>query len=217
MYRVIKDSLKELSIAILILGLLRQLIYYGNFKLPIKYFLGLSELWLIISDDLIFMGPLIFVLIFANHKMQLIKDTNQEHIHRFSKYEKILFLTLIAIFLSLFVGLIRVDSYLERLNIGLSIVLYLLICGVFIAEKFLKIPLEKFFSFFSIGMFLLLLIFKVTIDISNTTHGKYKGTTVITDKKNTYQTILSILLGKLINMYSITTNSEKPIQSFRLT
>ena len=48
-----------LSVAIIGLGIIKQILYYFYFLVPIKYFLGLSELGLIISDDLI-----VVVLIF---------------------------------------------------------------------------------------------------------------------------------------------------------
>ena len=48
----------ELTAIIIILGISKQLLYYGNFNLPIKYFIGLSELGMLISNDLLIIVPL---------------------------------------------------------------------------------------------------------------------------------------------------------------
>lgn len=42
-----------ITLYILIFGIIKQLLFYRNFHLPIKYFLGLTEIGLIVSDDLI--------------------------------------------------------------------------------------------------------------------------------------------------------------------
>jgi hypothetical protein len=47
-------TIPQLSVLIIIIGIIKQIIYYNAYHVPIKYFLGLSELGVIISDDLIY-------------------------------------------------------------------------------------------------------------------------------------------------------------------
>ncbi len=49
------------TIIVIVLGVMKQILYYKNYNLPIKYFLGLSELGLIISEDLLLIVPLMLV------------------------------------------------------------------------------------------------------------------------------------------------------------
>lgn len=52
-----------LSVLIILLGIIKQILYYSNFNLPIKYFLGISELGIIVSDDLI-IGALVLIIMY---------------------------------------------------------------------------------------------------------------------------------------------------------
>jgi hypothetical protein len=65
MFKLVSKYLKEISIIILMLGIIRQLVYYSVFGVPIKYFFSLSELWLVISDKLIFISPMILVILWG--------------------------------------------------------------------------------------------------------------------------------------------------------
>lgn len=198
MTKVLRDSLKELSIALIILGLTRQLIYYGNFKLPIKYFLGLSELWLIISDDLLLLTPFIFLLIYANQKLQSIK--NEEHqkteLSKLFRNDKIVLICTLFVFVSILVGFAFSKNFLERLNLGLSLLMLFLFIFVPYLIPFLNISSKKIFPLFCTILFLILLFYKGGIDISNTIHGKYIGTKIVTEKNLYISSDTSYFIGK---------------------
>src|SRR6186713_2761629 len=58
------NSIPQLSIAIIILAIIKMTLYYYNFDVPIKYFIGISELGLLIADDLLIYIPFLGVLYF---------------------------------------------------------------------------------------------------------------------------------------------------------
>ena len=62
MLKKIWPSLPHLSLCIIILALLKNFLYYFNFNVPIKYFIGLSELGLLVSGDLLILVPLFLLM-----------------------------------------------------------------------------------------------------------------------------------------------------------
>lgn len=58
MLKQISSLIPIFSVIIIILGISSQLLYYSNFNLPIKYFIGLSELGLVVADDLLTIIPI---------------------------------------------------------------------------------------------------------------------------------------------------------------
>lgn len=69
------------TVMIIVLGIIKQLLYYKNYNLPIKYFLGLGEIGLIISDDLLLIVPLLVTIIacsilFSQRKIVAVPDHN---------------------------------------------------------------------------------------------------------------------------------------------
>ncbi len=70
-----------LTICIIILGLMEQLLFYYNWQVPVKYFIGISELGLLFSGDLIFIFiSCLFVIIVSEtrRQKQLIKLKNRK-------------------------------------------------------------------------------------------------------------------------------------------
>ena len=67
-----------LSIIVITLGLIKQVLYYFNYNVPIKYFLGLSELGIIISYEiLVVLLASIFVIILHSKESETISLTNK--------------------------------------------------------------------------------------------------------------------------------------------
>ncbi len=69
--KVASGSLPLLTVILVALGLSKQAMYYSNFNVPIKYFLGISELSLIISVDLLVAFATVFgtvIYIFINRE-----------------------------------------------------------------------------------------------------------------------------------------------------
>lgn len=197
MLKWVKDSLKELSIAILILGLLKLIVYYNNFNVPIKYFLGLSELWLVISDDLLFAAPTIFLTFYASHKIVDI-PTNKERMG-FSKkdlFEKVFLIIFIIIGLFLVARLFFTKTYYET---SINLLTLFLFAFMFIAifnETFFSVSLKKYFPIFSISLIIFLVLLRGVLDIRSVEHGRYNGTRIVTEKKTYISNDSAYFIGK---------------------
>lgn len=50
------------TIAVVIIGIVKLTVYYNSFDIPIKYFLGLSEIGLYVSEDLLILSFLVFIV-----------------------------------------------------------------------------------------------------------------------------------------------------------
>jgi hypothetical protein len=57
MLKKITAYIPLLAVLLIVLGLCKQFIYYTNFNVPINSFIGLSEIGILISDDLIINIP----------------------------------------------------------------------------------------------------------------------------------------------------------------
>lgn len=77
MFKKIAESIPLLTIILLSLSIIKQILYYWNYSIPIKYFLGISELGLIISDELIFSVPTIILLFYLNYFYVGLKADNK--------------------------------------------------------------------------------------------------------------------------------------------
>jgi hypothetical protein len=69
MWKSAKISVTELSVIVIIIGLVRQILYYGYFKIPIKDYLTISDLWFVVSDELILTFPGILLIIYSSTKI----------------------------------------------------------------------------------------------------------------------------------------------------
>ena len=61
------SNIPSITVYILLLGLIKQLLYYRSFHVPIKYFLGLSEVGLFVADDLLLFVPLMLFAFFISY------------------------------------------------------------------------------------------------------------------------------------------------------
>lgn len=65
MWQTFGKYLKEASVLIIILALTKQLVYYNKFNIPISYFFGFSEIWLMITDDMFYLLGIVIVFIWG--------------------------------------------------------------------------------------------------------------------------------------------------------
>ncbi|MGB3163188.1 MAG: hypothetical protein WBA96_06645 [Chitinophagaceae bacterium] len=63
-----------MSLLVIILSLIKTFLYYSNFNIPIKYFLGLTELGLLIADDLLIIVPALLIVYILTFKLETKKD-----------------------------------------------------------------------------------------------------------------------------------------------
>jgi cell division protein FtsW (lipid II flippase) len=189
MGKFLKDYFKEISIAIVILGLVRQLIYYGNYNLPIKYFLGLSELWLIICDDLIIAAPAFFAIFLFAPKQEIDKSVRVKPMSK--KKNNVLALFFILGLLILIICFLIVKSYTGTLSVIFGIILFLILFFTTMEERYIKVS--------SILGLVIILLWKGIIEIRSAEHGKYLGTKVVTAQKTYISNDTTYFIGKTDN------------------
>jgi hypothetical protein len=93
-------SIANWGIGILIIGLTFQICYYSCFQLPIKYFINLSEIALLVSNELFIIGGLILASIIYALNADVIRKKKR----KISKIENLIFnQTFISVFNSIVV------------------------------------------------------------------------------------------------------------------
>jgi hypothetical protein len=216
------SSLPQLSLFVVILALLKLFLYYNNFNVPIKYYVGLPELALQISDDLFILLPLVFFMYFLNldTKPRQEKIINQPLNTEADKpvtnkppkgkiriaLDKVMPYVLMGFFIcALVVGplilLFHSKSYTDRLTL-VSILVMDIFFFVFITQNE---KLEQFvttkgmtLSLF-LAMFLFMFISKTTGEIEGVEKGKFKGTKIITTDSMYISTDSTFFIGQTSN------------------
>jgi hypothetical protein len=225
MFKLISKYFKELSILIILLGLVRQFIYYSNFDIPIKYFFNFSELWLIISDKLIIVFPVILILLLGMD-MELkfrasvkeiteLKESKTSNPEEFKlkveaeikrKKEHFKSNLLRRILLLIFAGvaiyyLITSKEYYIKIQVSAILLMILVYYFVFDVFKF-SVNVNVSFTFI-FGILLFFIIFFSSIEIRNVENGIYRGTTIITDDTTYTSNDTSYFIGKTDNFVFI--------------
>jgi hypothetical protein len=79
----ITTNLPLISIIISTIGIIKQFIYYSNFHLPIKYYMGFSEFGMVVSDDLLltFITTIAFTLLFLSTNNPLAGSVEEENMN----------------------------------------------------------------------------------------------------------------------------------------
>lgn len=197
-------KIPQLSIGVIILGLSKQIIYYKNYDLPIEQYITLSEIGLLIANDLylifLFLTVFfveIFVLDFSSKEegRKIDKKVFSENQVNNTSYRivKIVLsiikwsalvvfgIIFVGFMLTPFIGVFTAESYPEKLFMG---VLALSISIVFILI-FRTNQIAKHFGFVTIPITLLLLailgVYYLSIpdQLKKVDNGYYYGTKII--------------------------------------
>jgi hypothetical protein len=237
MFKLVSKYLKEISIIILMLGIIRQLVYYSVFGVPIKYFFSLSELWLVISDKLIFISPMILVILWgadilvegkiqipaldrslSEEDMAIIKEREikESKIERKSKIGfRIILLSFAAIALYY---LISTHDYVSTISMSAVLGLLFVLFIVFDVSKYSTSP--KVFFGFIICVSIFFIVFFSAIEVRTVQRGKYRGTKIITADTTYISNDTSYFIGKTDQYLFIyntkdTSTSMIPIESIK--
>jgi hypothetical protein len=191
--KTISSYFPIISLTVIMLGLLRQLIYYSNFEVPIKYFLGLSELGLIISDDLLYTICLMIfywiITLFQKEKPN--EGFNKEHsiLERFSLRIKIVGIIFLII---IFVGSFFTSLYSDKIVFAIPVITIISKRDNYkLLGSFITLPLLKGLLF-GLAFFILMTAFT----IKAVEGGRYKNTLIKTDDSTYVSTDDSYFIGK---------------------
>ncbi|MBN8673667.1 MAG: hypothetical protein J0L56_06010 [Chitinophagales bacterium] len=183
--------------------------------MPIKYFLGWSELWLILSDQLLLLVPFIGAMFYGNYLMIILHERRQkkprEIEYRKSKtdiiFQTILGLLGIFILIKLFIA----DYYVNRVSLISSLGLVLLFFLSVEFDEHHNYKLNKsIWIVCSFGIFLYTIIQLTVLEIKSTEKGKYNGSYIVTKgNKEYHSTDSSYYIGKTENYVFIYNRNQK--------
>lgn len=221
MLKKIWTSVPQLSLLILILALLKLLLYYNNFNVPIKYFIGLTELGLLIADDLfITLSLIIFAYFIITFKIGTKKETQEEGslvsdkkntsqtteskkgkiLDRIMPFIGVGIFILMMVVVPIFI-IFNASSYSEQI-LGASMLAVVFFYFIYIT-KYEK--LEKYFTsqvmglFLFIPLFLLIFFSQTSGEIQSVESGAYIGTKIVTVDSTYTSTDTAYYIGQTTN------------------
>ena len=206
MTKKIIEHIPILAALIIVIGIIKLTLFYQNFSLPIKYFIGFSEIATTVADDLLFL-----LLIYAILKtIELVFRDVKPNFTLFSSQDKLnLFYSVLFVIINvglLIWGVLEKEYYRKIVNSAYS---YFFLFLTLMQTKFAKDFFDKNKDFlFILYFFLLALLNIVNItsrEIKAVIKGKYKGTTIVTNDTTYISTDTSYYIGqteKYVFLYS---------------
>jgi len=203
MTKKIIEHIPLLTVLIIILGVVKLTLFYHNFSVPIKYFLGITEIAITIADDLLFF-ILIYVVIRAVEIVMKEIKPNFSLIPLFSSKDFSVYFTN-SLFLIINLAII-IWIFLEK-EYHRKIVAYTYAHFFFLITVMQTKKAKDFFDnnkelriilyFFAIG--LVTVVTMASTEISWVANGKYKGTKITTNDTTYVSTDSSYYLGQTEN------------------
>lgn len=207
-FKEISSTLPFLTVMVIALGLFRQLAYYGNYNLPIKYFLNITEIGLLVSSDilfsvLVFLFLSLYISFLENIKNNKILNTTTDIKVNRTLDNNILLLVLKiccgVTMMILCVSFFIVKEYQSKLEI----IGYL----IFIAYWYFVITFFKYFKnhliktknlviHSGVSLLFLLVVFFTSYELNFVEKGKYTGTIIKTVDSSYISTDSSYFIGK---------------------
>lgn len=190
--RKINFYIPEISALIIIFGLARQLLYYSNFNLPIKYFIGISELGLIIADNIFVQTIIVIVAIFwadtESNKKRLSK--NNQRLVISEKNVKIVTYILILIILIVLGYFIVTGKHFYNQIFLIAIFVYLVLLSIVVDDnsrlKNYLVTNKLFLPFLIVLGFSVNLIGSISTELESVEKGKYFGTKITMNDSTKY-------------------------------
>lgn len=187
-------TLSQLTICVIILSLLRNYFFYSNFQLPIKFFVGISELGLLIFDDLLVPILIVVFSLAANWMDENFEDaTNKSEIPKHYKILSAVIIIMLGV-VGLIMGL-NSNTYLDKitwftLTIGcISVGSYIGFLTNKIQSK-IVVPIIFFFIMFSLSL---------AADIESVQNGKSLGTKIYTKSDTLTSTSSFYYIGQTMD------------------
>ena len=209
-WKLLKPIIPSLSIFIILLGLLKTVLYFYHFNVPIKYFIGFSELTLIISDDLILIVffvvfPIAFTAFYLTTQLMVNKIANPNFTHdlTLNKQYKVInivggFLMLLNIIFAIFN---RKDYVQKNGNLIFCCLIGLILLTVYLVRRIefvskTKVPRIYIYTVFLSIIICAVLIYTTIYEIGDVDKGKYSGTIIKTSDSTYISTAKNYFIGK---------------------
>ncbi len=200
--KVISSSLPLFTVIIIILGLVKLVVYYSKYNVPIKFFIQISEIGLIVSYDLLLV-MIMFLYFTIQGANQIEIKTESKTLKKASKIvgQVVTFLPVLVVVITIIFLYIEKD-YANKV--------YLFSLLIFSGSLALIIAYPDYFIKYITNRtrYLLLQGFIITVcfvlvvtasEIKSVEKGKYKGTIIITADSTYISTDSSYFIGKTEN------------------
>lgn len=215
MIKKIGEYIATFSLLIIVLGIIKQMLYYMRFNLPVKYFINLSEIGLLISDDLLLVGTFISLisigLLINPKKMSWVEQSvyidkiedqyknldlnTKRKVKRLTFFQVITYVILgISFFLIWGLG----NDYITKMFgiVGLIASILSFILEFYKKLIYKHLSQSNFFAISILSFFLMFIVAKTGYDVEKVEKGKFTGTTVVTNDTTFVSTSLSYFIGK---------------------
>jgi hypothetical protein len=191
-----------LTVVVLVLGMLKQTLYYSKFDIPIRHYLGLTELGILISNDLLIILFVLVVILIATLRDFPEKEKNLANIKKpiktslsFAIYKYLM----IAIFIWALSCILYFRNYDTTIWMSSFVILALPAVIMSIDRKFYYtyVNTPKKHLIFICSTIVLFLIFVYTAgEITFVQQGKYTGTKIMTNDSTYISSKDSYYIGK---------------------
>jgi hypothetical protein len=192
MIRKIIPSLPVITLLILIIGIIKQLVYYNYFKLPIKHFLTINEISSLIAEDILNYAWMVFSLITIRI---LGDDVYQRYLEKIKtrKNKGTIYIIPALLCLIILIWMIFERRYYYQIILSSSMA-FLTTLAVLDSEPGRKLA-SKFNDLYMAPIIILVICFEMQVvssEISKVIKGKYYGTkiytneTILTSDPNSY-------------------------------
>jgi len=240
MIKKFTESIAVFSVVIVLFGLVKQYVYYLRFDVPIKYFITISELGAIVSDDLLIVGLAVSIILFGiylsidysipieeiekqnrNRKelLEKLRTTNPTKYREIVRSKKWL---IILLFIGCLAGAIFMKSY------GTKLILVTVL--IMLAPYFMLVfNSDRLYSYLSgqLNYIYLTIVLSViaymsflAVQISSVENGRFTGTIIKTADSTYISTKDSYFIGKtekFIFFYDSKTNATTIIPADNVT
>jgi uncharacterized membrane protein len=228
MLKRLGELLASISVMILVVGLIQQTLYYFRFNLPIKYFIGLSEIGLIISDDLISISLifgcfLLMVILFANKTVSW--EHEKAHFEASIKAEEALankkewkrnrILTNVTFIIFSCVSVFLWAFSKSYFNKCFGLFFTILVLDLLVLEYGKKLIYQNLsrssmFAVFIASIFIAAMIAKTGLQVMQVEKGKYVGTKIFTGDSTYVSDSAHYFIGKtekFVFIYNVSDSS----------
>ncbi|MBS1621420.1 MAG: hypothetical protein JST10_12565 [Bacteroidetes bacterium] len=182
---------------VVILAIIKLTLFYQNFSVPIKYFIGISEIAITISDDLLMLSLYyavlkIFEILLLEHRYRF-AFLFQSDITR-SVYDILLYVLNIAALILFFF-----ETEFYRKIVDVALIFFLLFLN-FMKTKYVKRNFERnkdvVFILFYFAVTLFNVVLTTSNEIKSVMDGKYNGTKIVTDDTTYISSDSSYYIGQ---------------------
>lgn len=208
-------TIAEISSIIILYGLTKQILYYNYYGIPINNFIGITEIGILISEELLIIVPVtsIYIGFWIHAKRRFENRTNKKGKPEIEIAEiegekakkrtpnSQIFYSGVLIAYSLGMELIAINRIIPTyiiLFVIISVVIFLFILFLLL-ESFLwhLIKTDEMFSAIIVGFITTIMVIYYTgIEIKNTNQGMFTGTIIKVANKTYLSTDTSYYIGK---------------------